>query len=365
MGVSTITQKTISNLRPFLIIGILLIHSWFCGEISSWNFFEILGVYISNDATRVCVPLFFFLSAYLLFIGCKEMSWTWYKSKLKSRTLSLLVPYILWNSIAFFYYEWVPIIHGEKTLLQICQGMFNSCIPVAFTFPPQGFFNDPSGYPADAPLWFIYTLYAYVIVSPLFYFLIKKMGVLVVIAVSTCYLLDLFGIHTLLNANGITFFTLGAFFGLRKIDLSDLVSRNTKIKIALCAFYVPLFLLDPLARCLTPVLSPYIHCLQVFIGVPAFFIVARHCTLHGLKIKISGQCVFAIYVLHILAGDVTNSLFTTSRGLAELFLCSIARFTLMLFGSIFIYKIIRYAFPWLADLLFGRREIPFALRNSA
>lgn len=58
--------------------------------------------YVSHGLTTVAVPIFFFLSGYLLFKNVDTLQSL--LAKLKRRIKSLIIPYVCWNTLYFLYY---------------------------------------------------------------------------------------------------------------------------------------------------------------------------------------------------------------------------------------------------------------------
>lgn len=102
-------SKTISWLRFPLIVGVVFIHFNFIADeeitirgveytINSPQWLTYFITFCSSVLPRISVPLFFFMSGFLFFYRT-EFNAESYKKKLKSRSRSLLIPYILWNTI--------------------------------------------------------------------------------------------------------------------------------------------------------------------------------------------------------------------------------------------------------------------------
>ncbi|PNV60599.1 hypothetical protein C0033_17700 [Clostridium sp. chh4-2] len=106
--------------------------------------------------SRIAMVWFFFISAYLFFrtADYKNIPIKW-----KSRAKSLLIPYIIWNTIAVLFMA----INGSEVLYGgIWGGIRNNYLFLG-------------GYgSANGPLWYIFRLLEYVILAPLFLFIIKR-----------------------------------------------------------------------------------------------------------------------------------------------------------------------------------------------
>ena len=184
-------SKTIDYLRFPLCVGIVFahfnlskgleIHGVRYGlENPDWYFFFLRLV--NWVLPSLIVPMFFIFSG-LLFFYRKDFSAEVYVQKLKSRMMTLLVPYILWNIIAILwrlkcllpgissFYRPVEIkVSSSRIFNTFFCNVDNSGIIVGSTLT-----NVPEGIlPIDGPLWFVRELMLMVVISPVIYWLIKK-----------------------------------------------------------------------------------------------------------------------------------------------------------------------------------------------
>ena len=131
------------------------------------------------------MPFFFMIAGYLFFCG-KPFNMEVYKKKLKNRFHSLFVPYMMWNTIAILMIaiRFLPIFKGilpgmdevkvNLTLSGIINTYFDSFHNTAlFIYPYETL--KTTVMPIDAPLWFVRDLMTAVLLSPLLYWLIKKL----------------------------------------------------------------------------------------------------------------------------------------------------------------------------------------------
>ena len=71
------------------------------------NYGTFIEYFICNGFTRVCVPLFFIISGYLFFLRC-DFSLSKYIYKVKSRFVSLVIPYFIWTSFLCIWFLLSP-----------------------------------------------------------------------------------------------------------------------------------------------------------------------------------------------------------------------------------------------------------------
>ena len=110
--------------------------------------------------TDLVVPLFFMISGYLFY---RNFDYSCCLRKWKTRFFSLVIPYVIWNLVAYCYYEaimMVPFVAGSmsKPVEPISlRSIFENAI--------WGLHN---------VTWFIRYLIVFVFVTPLFYFALKR-----------------------------------------------------------------------------------------------------------------------------------------------------------------------------------------------
>ena len=224
---NSLLSETIAVLRFPMAVLILLLHSSFEHEIKDgisifegWNapVYHHLDFIFVHNICNIAVPLFFLISGFLFF---KESSLTkeQYKLKIRKRIKSLLVPYLIWNAIILILYYVVqtlaPSMNSGRNKF-IVDYTFHDYL---MSFWSMSFINkDGVSGPIDSPLWFIRDLMVVMVISLFLYFLIKKMKVLMPAILTIAYIA---GINTGiqgLSMSALTFFSLGAFFGIVKLD---------------------------------------------------------------------------------------------------------------------------------------------------
>lgn len=143
----------ITNTKFILAIFIVYIHTHY-----SANLFPGNEIYANIDRgvrllTGTAVPAFFALSAYLLF---RNFQMEEYTRKLFSRVKGLLVPYLLVSLICSCYFTMIALFSGSKdvSFLEFIKSVIESRY--------------------NGPLWFLLTLFEFVLVAPAVYCWIKN-----------------------------------------------------------------------------------------------------------------------------------------------------------------------------------------------
>ena len=105
-------SKTITYLRFPLIILVVLLHTIIIdqncfGKIliphGKYPIFDIILHILQRNIGDISVPLFFFISGFLFFYHIENFDIAIYKKKILKRIKSLLIPYLLWNTLFFLY----------------------------------------------------------------------------------------------------------------------------------------------------------------------------------------------------------------------------------------------------------------------
>ena len=323
MGKDEIMSKTISGLRFPLTAGVVFMHFNLAK-----NGLSIHGIeYGVNHPTwyghfhhffcyalpSIIVPLFFFISGFLFFYG-KDFDSKLYIKKLKTRARTLLVPFILWNVIAFLNMAWrmLPCLspvfpNAYKTefkfsLLRMFNTLFYNNRYNSVLVPPMDESVDVATIlpaPMDVPMWYVRDLMLMVLLSPVIYWLLKKGGIwyVIVVGIISSFLILPDGYYWVFLSTALFFFSWGAYYSVHKKSFVDSMRGY---------WYMPLLFL-----CLAVVdawpkntesLHLYIHSMSQFAGVISAIVVMSYLVENG-KVKINSILAggsFFVYALHML-----------------------------------------------------------------
>lgn len=115
------SSRKISVLSFILCLGVMTIHTYnleVYGIGNSAGFVFWFETFMNRLANGICVPYFFVLSGFLFF---RNFDMSCLLRKYKSRCLSILVPYIVWNTLYYLFFAGItrtPILRfmnvGEK-----------------------------------------------------------------------------------------------------------------------------------------------------------------------------------------------------------------------------------------------------------
>ena len=200
----------LGGIKFLLIILIVCIHASpsVRVELTYTNAFQI---YFSQVISRIAVPIYFFISGYLMEIGLKN--YTKWRQKISRRIITILVPYLLWNAIYGLFllglssiYSYNTSISSEDTVLQISKHIFID--------------------PAISPLWFLRDLFIFQLTSVLLIALSYRIRVLVLLLLLILWLYDFHIPYTIISSEGALFFTLGFFNWLPIFKLFKDISKE-------------------------------------------------------------------------------------------------------------------------------------------
>ncbi len=203
-----------------LSILIFFIHSYFAPQIVSDQFISTLNhkvsYFLSCSITRFAVPMFFIMSGIAFF---KDYSNKKYLSKIKNRLFTLVIPYLLWNTIWMLW----EIFTSYSFLAKFSQD--SAPFPLTLTNILKGVFF----YGCNVPFWFVFDLIVFSLLAPLVFLIIKNkyVGIISVIALSV---VSLFGVHlpekVFYYPMAIVFYLIGAIIGHHFFDFAAKKSSN-------------------------------------------------------------------------------------------------------------------------------------------
>lgn len=349
-------QKDAINLIKFLLaIGIVASHGSFM--YMKTNGIEQMGgaefdgyrtiITILRDITSLCVPLFFVISGYLLFIkvGNSELSMSFFADKIKNRCKGLLVPFFIANII----------------MLCVLLGI-NSLKPALSDysiqdFNLQSFVNWLWIKPVMGPTWFIRELFVAVLLSPVLYIFIKYIKhslAFVILLLLVWGVFDFCGMDWQLTPYGINimaiaFFVLGSYLAVHEIDILKL--SDSLFKYALPVWLLCVCFVQHMEFLRLPLL---ISAFIIIIKISHYF-AKRH---SFTRLQEWTTASFFVYLYHyylvIFSSKVLFSLIAPSDGWGA-FLVYALSITITLISLFAIYFIIKKIMPRVVSVIVGGR----------
>lgn len=255
-----IQSQTIDWLRFPMAVAVVMLHHGVTLIPTATDPLRSVCILFEEGICRLAVPCFFFISGYLFFSKLQDWNWDIWKTKIKRRVHSLLIPYILWNIIAFLAF-WAYGYSQGNGLAFHQQFLKYGGIRMFWGIDgglPLGIRSSP----IDGPLWFIRDLMYYTIATPLVYCFIRWTRVYGLLALGLVFLF-IPGIVP----EGFMFFVTGAWLQLNQKNIVQLLwpRRNLLFLLAtaLLAATYAFYSLDYWGR--------FAKALFLFIGIGASF----------------------------------------------------------------------------------------------
>lgn len=162
--------------------------------------------FFSHGITRIAVPIFFCISGYLFFLKFGG-TLNEFVSKYKKRAKSLLIPYLMWSIWGLVFYFGLQFFPQSKTF-------FTNDLIVNYSLKKilKTIFINPIPY----QLWFVRDLIVLIVLTPVFYWIIKYVR-WIAIAMLLILWLEFFNFSFVIFSNeSVFFFSLGAYFAINK-----------------------------------------------------------------------------------------------------------------------------------------------------
>lgn len=221
----------IRRLRFPLIVLIVYLHSYglppedVSVPLVQSGLYEIVRTILSDIIAHSAVPAFFFISGFLFFYNVENFSFQVYKTKMKRRFFTLLIPYLLWNLLAlaiWFFRQSRMGFTVEDVLLQYLDKGLLSCFWIFGVVGDEN--RDVLGnvthltIPANLPLWYLRDLIVVSAFSPIIYTCLKRGRLFILSFFAAIFLFGFFQNIPGLSSVAVFFFSFGAYFSITKAD---------------------------------------------------------------------------------------------------------------------------------------------------
>lgn len=309
----SLLSRTISYLRFPLIVGVVFIHSNMLvvniqGTVVRYDRWPIVAFVMklfSSVLADVCVPLFFFISGFLFFYY-SEFSRESYLKKVKKRVSTLLVPYFIWNFVAFIILliqvhpkvvRFFPLLKDYRVdIMSFLSSFWVTNLPIQMSGPAN---------PINTPLWFVRDLMVLVLFSPIIWWFIRKTGIVFIVLLGVIWFFTLgefVGFPGLCHQS-LFFFPLGAYFGIKHLNFVEMSNKITWILYV----YIAIAILDASYNDLQ--YSYYIHQISILVGMVAAVCLSSSLLNKG-KVQVNtflSGASFFVYALHnLFLGKMTK-----------------------------------------------------------
>lgn len=356
-----------------MILGIVVIHCFLPIEVgrdgvptAAYGF-----MYLGSEVmARLCVPLFFAISGFLFFYKKERIDTAFFIRQWKKRLRTLLVPYMLWNLLAFLFL----LLKSTPALSRFFAGMDGVDLSVGkfflsfweFSFSgaeAESKFFDPMHGPVDFPLWFIRDLMLLVLVTPLIYRLLKTTGWLLPGVLAVCFACGWWPAYCPgFSITGVLFFTLGSALAINRVNPLDVLWGRFgawRATVALTIVYAALASADLLTADLPANL--HIHAVGILAGVCWLMSVFGLFSIGGGDGSgLFASSSFFVYAFHGMLSSMVCKLAmlaikpSGNFGWIACYIAAVAGLTLI---SVGVFAACRRVFPRLTAVLTGGRDV--------
>lgn len=305
---------------------------------------------IAQVLATLAVPGFYLLSGFLFFKKIEILTRSIYFEQIRKRAYTLLIPYLFWN---LFFVALILL----KNFLYVAKGME---VDDFYTQIQQYSFLEILGtkeFPINYPLWYLRDLMVMVLLAPVFYLFTKFLGVF---GVALLIAINLAGFDSQvpgLNVFAITYFGIGSYLALNKINFLVPFSRVKYIAFigATGGAILACFLVD----------SPYFKLVNrgyIFLGLITFFngmhLLIQHRAVKERLLFLSGPvffiyCTHGMYVIELLKGFFSRT-FLAHTDLGLLVIYFLITFLVMASCTV-AYRVLIKLFPSLLAKVLGGR----------
>lgn len=283
-------SKAITWLRFPLIFLIIMLHCYSVQRLDGDYaiYFKVLYPF-SLWLGETGVPGFFFISGYLFFQSKKP-----YSQKISNRIHTLLIPYLLWNSLFLIFYLLLyalghPLDINRRNLADY---QLNDYLRL---FWDRGEFDHGNFVPILCPMWYIRNLFIMSLLSPLLYYITRHLRELFLLVVAAWWLSSS---HNAFISQTILFFSIGAYFSIFDVNPLKMI-KERKI------WFLILFLIFGIGDIATHTIvgtpiNLQIHRLALTFNIPALLLLADYRTTLAptSRIQFLAQSSFIVFCVH-------------------------------------------------------------------
>lgn len=272
--------------------------------------YDYIRLFFSVVIARSAVPIFFVISGYLLFRKVEEYNKTVYISKLRKRWHSLVIPYFSWIVLLILWTLMFKVggilLHGKPWTGFLDYFQNNGYLHMLWDSSVWeerttwlGIETHNSG-PVLLPFWYMRDLIMMVVISPVIYWLIKKLKIIFIILLLAIYVFDIrvswmSGTFTCASL----FFSLGVYFAIKKQDFTDVLWKWKKIicPVAVALMIYQTYTGSAMGDEISKMIHPWLVIFQSFAFILLASALCNYPKLYGMNKKLA-RTSFFIYALH-------------------------------------------------------------------
>ena len=217
-------SKKITIISFILMIMIVVLHAQLI-TLSS-GICKTIQLIITGQITRIAVPLFFLISGYLFFRNFQGQIFHFWKIKLKKRIYSILIPYLIFSILGYCFTLGLHLFFPSRIEYD------NSITNIFYTI-----FLHPVG---TYQLWFLRDLFIIVLFSPVIYYLLKYLKIIIIICFTVTWIM---GVNCVIATEAITFFSIGSYIALYNQNLTLHIVKNKIIPYLFTTLWITICIL--------------------------------------------------------------------------------------------------------------------------
>ena len=364
-------SDTLNLLRFPLAIVVLIIHTFNSEatlaiqgheyDFSIYPLFTGVKHFINGFLRSQSVPVYFFISGYVFFLGI-TLTPKVYIKKLQNRTKTLLIPFVIWNLMALLI-----VLFGRLCF----PSLFPSTAEVDYSLSAflntfwdarHGMFSATESSimaPQNLSLWFVRDLMIVVLCTPIIFYLLKYIRhYLIYLLGITWFISGYWDIgHAGLLLTAFFFFSWGGYMSVCHKDMLMEFGRYSKLSAIL---YISFSLFYIIAAYWIPDLCTTIKSFNIIFGLLFYYNLAawllrrKICTPNAFLASAS----FFIYVAHgLICNKIQKLLFLVFTPSSDFGLLFLYTFTVLLTISILlgIFWLLRRYAPAVLKVIAGRK----------
>ncbi|MDE6282997.1 MAG: acyltransferase [Muribaculaceae bacterium] len=308
LGRDTLISKTITVLRWPLAFLVVADHYFRYGMIAGQmtcsptevNLICTIEAFIISFLKNYPVPVFFFISGFLLYLGDRPANY--YRIKLRKLPREIIFPYLFWTVFAIVIFAIYRSTQGASVRDALAIPAGGNYLPGEVKWLIKNFIGTP--WPANLPLWYVRDLLLLIIVSPILHYLLKWSKGWILVLFGALYIVfnnDNVGLRFL---TGLFFFSTGYWVRYMGIDILRVAGKcfiPAMVIYLTCAGYY--FVNFDMATDDT-IGMPLFNCILKNIAVIAFLPLIFHLVSRGIAKKridvnpMLASASFFVYVTH-------------------------------------------------------------------
>lgn len=325
-----------------LMVMVVILHAQL--EALSNGFLLFFQRIMTEEVTRIAVPLFFLISGYLFFRNFKRPLRYFFYQKMKKRFRTIFIPFLIFSVIGFLFIRvsllCFPFLF-DGAYANVADFSLVDCLHTIF-FQPIGTYH----------LWFLRDLFILILLSPAIYYVLSFFRGILLIFI---FLLWIFGIQYMIAIEAVFFFCLGSYLALYKQKIVSIKRENCILCVTMCIVWLLFCIAIPYFH-----LSYVFHCLNIIVGIVGVWYLYDCLYERHIK-RISHLSLYSfsffIYLTHepTLTIIKRSALFVCGHSCLNILSIYIVSPVLTICFSIFIGKYLKKRLPKVYEILTGNR----------